>query len=63
MAKQKTQIWTWRVTPLNKKDTRELWEGQQRDVKKPKKEVRVCKEKKEGIWECKMIKGSRWARK
>lgn len=61
MAKQKTQLWTWRVTPLNKKDTRELWEGQRRDI--PKKEVWICKEKKEGLWECKMVKGSRWLRK
>lgn len=63
MTKRKAQLWIWKVTPLNKRDTRELWEGQRKDLKKSVKEVWICKEKRKGLWECKMIKGTRWIKK
>jgi len=59
MIKRKTQLWTWKVTPLDKKDTEELWEGQRQDVKKPREEAWICKEKRKGVWECKMIREGR----
>ena len=54
MAKYKTKIWTWKVTPLNKRDTKEKWVGERQDLKRY--EEWICQEKSKRVWECKLIK-------